>query len=176
MPLHLKRCFVCAAFAASIFGCASAQAQLFGNPTDTEWKESEVPPPRAFDLKKLVPLETPSGSTLKFGVDPASVAITPEGVVRFVVVARNQEGAINAFYEGIRCVTSQFKVYARYHPSGGWNLDEKAEWKSLQAVRGHALVIARSGVCMGDAPNRSPEQIVRDLGRDAREKFDTQFR
>lgn len=158
--------------------CSQANAQfseLLGDP-DKEWKEGTVAPPRAFDLKKLVPLEAVSGSTLKFGVDPASVVVAPEGVVRFVVVATNAEGAINAFYEGIRCVTAQFKVYARYHPGGGWTMDEKAEWKKLHDVRGHALMIARSGACLGDGPNRSAEQVVRDLGRNSNEKFEIQFR
>lgn len=166
------------AFAALLLAacCAHASAQLFGRDIDPDWKESDVPAPRAFDLRKLVPLEAVPSSTLKFGVDPSSVVVTPEGIVRYVVVATNREGAINAFYEGVRCVTAQHKVYGRYHPSGGWRVDEKAEWRKLHDVRGHALLIARTGACMGDGPNRSAEQIVRDLGRNSNEKFDIQFR
>ena len=45
-------------------------------------------------------------------------------MVRYVVVATSDSGAVNAIYEGIRCDTGRFKVYARHN--GGQRLDGRA--------------------------------------------------
>ena len=62
--------------------------------------------------------------SLKFGVDPATIVITGDGVVRYVVVASNQEGgAINAFYEGVRCSTRRsedLRPLQRRHLGATW--------------------------------------------------------
>jgi CNP1-like family len=157
--------------AALALAACSAQAQ-FTSP-DPNWKESEAPPPVAFSMGKLLPLEAPGSTLLKFGLDPATVVLGSDRVVRFVVIASGESGVVNALYEGIRCETGEIKVYARHYPKTGWTIDKDAPWRVLQDVRGHALAMARGGVCDGGAPNRSAEQIVRDLGRDANYRFQT---
>lgn len=139
-----------------------ARAQLA--PVDPDWREVEVPPPPAVRLEGLVPLEMPR-SALRFGVDPASVAVGNDSVVRYVVVATAAAGAVNAMYEGIRCNTGEFKVYARYNPGSGWRIAKDASWRALHGAQhsSHSLVIARTGACDGHAPNHSADQIVRDL-------------
>ena len=62
----------------------SAHAQLV--PPDPQWQEADVPAPAAVKLTGLIALDIP-GSTLRFGVDPASVSVGGDGVVRYVVVA-----------------------------------------------------------------------------------------
>ena len=146
--------------------CASgaALAQL---PADNpDWKEMDAPPPPAFRTDRLVPFETASRATaLSFGVDPDTIAISGDGVVRYVVVASSKTGAMNALYEGIRCGTAEFKSYARYHPDSGWTLVPNPSWRSLYDTlpSRHALAFARAGACSGKAPNRSAQDIVRDL-------------
>ncbi|TFZ04004.1 CNP1-like family protein [Ramlibacter humi] len=130
---------------------------------DPDWKESTAPPPPALRTEQLVPLELPPPSTLRWGVDPASIQIDTDDVVRYVVVARSDTGAVNAFYEGIRCTAWQVKQYAR---SGGdkWVAAQDADWKPLDSSRAriHSLVIARSGACIGGG-TRTPEQVARNL-------------
>jgi hypothetical protein len=151
----------------------SAFAQL--GAVDPDWKESQVPPPPAFDAGKLVPLEVAASSALSFGIDPATLSLTKEGIVRYVVVASSRTGALNAMYEGIRCSTSEYKVYARYNPGSGWNAVTEPTWQSLYSASPsrHTLNIARAGVCRGNAPNLTVEQIVRDLRTPPDKKFDT---
>lgn len=80
-----------------------------------EWKESEAPPPPAFDVGKLVTFDAPLSSSLIYGVDPASVSISnSDSLVRYVMVATSASGARNVMYEGIRCATGEVKTYARY--------------------------------------------------------------
>jgi hypothetical protein len=156
--------------AALAFVACAAHAQLGTESPD--WKEVEAPPPPALKLDGLVPLDVP-GSTLRFGVAPASVAIGSDGIVRYVVVASSATGAVNAMYEGIRCDTGQYKVYARHNPDSGWKPTKDVEWRSLEeAMSRHTLVIARTGACVGHGVNRPATRIVQDL----RAPADTRFR
>ena len=148
----------------------ATQAQL--SPPDPDWKEVEAPPPAPVRLDRLIRIEMPE-STLRFGVDPASVALSSDGIVRYVVVATGISGAVNAFYEGIRCTTAETRLYARHNPDSGWVPVRDGMWRALHETRPsrHSLAIARNGACLGAAPNQSAAQIVRDLGRDADRRF-----
>ena len=130
-----------------------------------DWKEVEVAPPPTFDASKLLDLEMSVNSSLQFGVDPASLSISSDGVVRYVIVASNASGARNVFYEGIRCATGEYKTYARYTPEGRWVKAENAEWRSMfgNMPSKHALQFARAGACNNAAPTLSVGEIVRHL-------------
>lgn len=127
----------------------NTSAQLV--PQDPDWKEIEVPPPPAFSTDRLIPIELPKYVSLRLGVDPATIAITPDGIVRYVVVARNASGSISAMYEGIRCASGEVKTYARYTSSGLWFPVLEPEWHGLNdnLPSKHALALARQGVCEG---------------------------
>jgi hypothetical protein len=141
----------------------SASAQLV---TDPDWKETEVPPPPSFSTDRLIPIEMPKYVSLRLGVDPATFAITPDGIVRYVVVATNASGSVSAMYEGIRCASGEVKTYARYASSGQWSPVSDPQWRALndnQPSR-HALALARQGVCEGRAATaNSAAAIVRAL-------------
>jgi CNP1-like family len=151
------------AVASALAFCAAAQAQL--TPPDPDWKELEAPAPPRLRTDHLVPIELP-GSALQFGVDPASVQVSRDGIVRYVVVATSSSGAVNGFYEGIRCSTGEVRVYARHAPDTGWVAVGNNQWQSLHGSRPsrHSLVVARNGACVGSGPNQNAAQVVRDLG------------
>jgi len=153
-----------------VLAASVALAQL--TPVDPDWREAEAPPPPALKLDGLIPLEMPR-SALRFGVDPASVSLGSDGIVRYVVVATSATGAVNALYEGLRCNSAEFKVYARYSAGSGWTVAKDSPWRPLHNAQNssHSLVIARTGACIGHGPNRSATQIVRDL----RAPVDTRF-
>jgi hypothetical protein len=147
---------------ALVLASGAALAQV--PPEDPDWREAEAPPPPALKLEGLIPLEMPR-SALKFGVAPASVSVGSDRIVRYVVVATSTTGAVNALYEGLRCNSAEVKVYARHSGSGDWSLAKDSTWRPLHNAQNssHSLQIARSGACIGRAPNRSAAQIVRDL-------------
>jgi hypothetical protein len=154
-----------------ISSICAAHAQLA--PVDPDWKEADAPPPAALKLDGLIPIDQP-GSSLRFGVEPGSVSVGRDGIVRYVVVAKSSTGAVNAIYEGIRCSTGEFRVYARYNPSGSWVLNKDPLWRSLHDPQpsSHTLTIARTGACIGDGTNRSAEQVVRDLRGSVDHRFE----
>lgn len=135
---------------------------------DTEladWKEDAVPPPPAFDVGKLLTFDVLQASSLSFGVDPATLRISSDGVLSYVMVATSASGARNVLYEGIRCVTGEVKTYARYNPSGSWAPVAQPEWRSLFAnmPSKHALALARAGACDNASQASSVDEVVRKL-------------
>lgn len=117
--------------------------------TDPDWTESEAPPPPAFNQEQLLPITMPSYVSLQFGLDPATLRITPDGIIRYVVVARNASGSLNAMYEGIQCATWKVKTYARYATNGQWALVSNPKWQDLadKLPSKHAIALARQGLC-----------------------------
>lgn len=159
-------------FAAALLCIAAAQASAQLAPPNPDWKEAQAPLPPAPRVADLIPIEVP-GATLRYGVDPASVSLGADHVVRYVVVAASAAGAMNGSYEGIRCSTGDFRVYARYHADAGWSPASDIEWRSLQDGRPfrHSLAVARNGACMGHGANRSVAQILHDLRSPADRRF-----
>lgn len=146
--------------------CAlSVQAQ--GLVDDPDWKETEVPAPPAFRTDHLVAIDMPSYVTLKFGVDPATLAITPDGIVRYVMVAMNASGSVNAMYEGIRCAKGEVKTYARTTSSGAWSVLKEPQWRDLSdnLPSKHAIAFARQGACDGGMAASSVADILDYLKR-----------
>ena len=153
---------VLVALALGMAGAVLAQPQT----EDAEWKESEVPPPPAFDVSKLVRFEVSPNASLVYGVDPSTIRIsTSDSVVRYVMVATSASGARNVMYEGIRCATGEFKTYARYSPEGRWNVVSNAEWRSMfgNMPSKHALRFARAGACDNASPPSTVDALVSRL-------------
>jgi len=121
--MQISRLVACLA----VFVSWGALAQLVE--LDPDWKEVDVPPPPAFNRDKLVPIDMPPHITLKLGVDPATLSISSDSVVRYVMVATSSSGTINAMYEGIRCMTGEVKVYARFSSSGQWRSVDNPQWR-----------------------------------------------
>lgn len=153
-----------------LLAASAAHAQLAD--LDPDWREADAPPPPPVQTTGLIALEIPR-SSLRFGVDPASVSIGKDGIVRYMVVAISPTGVVNAMYEGIRCTAGVYRVYARYNADSGWTRTQELEWRPLHdpPQSQHSLAVARNGACIGRGPNRSATQIVRDLRAPADTRF-----
>jgi len=137
---------------------------------DDDWQETPVPPPPAFDQNRLVPIAMPPYMSLKFGIDPQTITITPDGIIRYVVVASSRDGnAVNAFYEGVRCKTGEMKSYARYG-SKTWELVKAPEWKRIADLNSrYTLALATQGLCRDSAPRSTASEIVQYIRNPIRE-------
>lgn len=113
----------------------------------------------------MLPVEVSPGSSLTFGIDPSTISIGSDGVVRYVMIAKSREGAVNAMYEGIRCATWEFKTYARRGNDPAWSADAGAEWKPMRtnANTRHTYRFAQQGGCVENAPPKTVADIVRSL-------------
>ena len=134
---------------------------------DPDWKEVDVPTPPSFSKDRLVFVNMPPYVTVRFGVDPATLTITDDGVIRYVMVAQSPGGGTSsAMYEGIRCAAGEFKTYARFNASGQWAAVRNPQWRALtdNNTSKHALALARQGACDGrSARARSVQTIVNAL-------------
>lgn len=144
--------------------CVTASGQIIPDDPLENWVEAEAPPPPTFNVDKLIDLTVDARGNLRYGIDPATLQIGQDGVVRYVIVARSSTGAMTAMYEGLRCTTGEYKLYARYNVDR-WNAVSSPEWRSLwesTRVR-HPLAFARTAGCDGKAAPSAVQDIVRRL-------------
>ena len=132
-----------------------------------DWKEDAVPPPPAYSTSGLIEIDMPRSSSVKMGIDPATITINREtGIVRYVVLARGPS-ALNASYEGIRCATGEFRVYARQTQGNPWSNNEDGAWKSMRGqssvIVQHPYWLARNGICIGSSVRPAVAEMVREL-------------
>lgn len=128
---------------------APAQPQTGNGLDNPDWTEEAAPAPPAFSKDRVIPLDMPSYVSVQVGIDPQTIAVGNDGVVRYVAVMTNASGTLNASFEGIRCASGQFKTYARYSASGTWSTVSEPQWRDLtdNLPSRHAHAFARQAAC-----------------------------
>ena len=84
------------------------------------------PPPRKADLIEVD--AAPSG--VRFFVDAASISLA-EDLVRYTLVAQGAAGAQNVSHEGIRCSSTEVRIYA-IGRGGEW-IRSTGGWRAIRA-------------------------------------------
>lgn len=81
---------------------------------DKPFKEEAVTFPAPPVDRDAVPFEVGgrSDSPLRFAIDPKSVSIGEDNIVRYTVLITSKTGARNVNYEGLRCDTAERRIYA----------------------------------------------------------------
>lgn len=159
---------------ASLLTCTLATAgsnesrlpTLAQDPDEAPWQEGEVPPAPAFNPSKLVPFEASRSSELSHGIDPSTISVGADSVVRYVRVATSRQGTLNAVYEGVRCNSAEVRSYAYWTPgSQQWQNTPQSPWRPLDfgAATQPARMLAYNALCDGPSPNGNPDKMVRDL-------------
>jgi hypothetical protein len=153
-----RTAFVAGIVALVIAGKAVAQVpgqQLRDSAADTidftEKPLEELPLqlPAAPKPDDLLAFDPGRRTTLRFFVDPASLAVGKDGIVRFTVVVRGDGTASNVSYEAIRCKTRERKVYAYGRADGGWQPARDPTWAKIggAAIEGHRFVLYEDYFC-----------------------------
>ena len=119
-----------------LFTACAAKTE-FKESFDTEkpWVEQLAQLPLYPDLNKLIPLAVQTSTDYKHAVDPESISIGDDGVLRFTLVSRSSLGALNITHEGIRCETNERKLYAIGRDDKTWSKPRTSEWQSLDFVK-----------------------------------------
>ncbi len=111
----------------------AARPSLFEADFDEEkkpWDEIQAQLPIYPDLSIALPFEVPSRPA-RFFVDPKSISVGTDGVVRFSLIAKSSSGVLNVSYEGIRCETRERKLYAVGRTDGTWSRNRYAKWDDI---------------------------------------------
>lgn len=128
--------------------------------------EGAVPPPPIYATNDLVPITVPQFSTVKVGLDPQSITIDRKaGIVRYVVIVQGPS-AFTANYEGLRCKTAEYRIYAHQSRGESWVNNEDGAWRSLNTSSAPSQIayqLARYGMCVGPGTRDSIRAMVREL-------------
>ena len=125
------------------------------------WLELETrvdAPPREEDLKELPMDSLPPN--LKLYADFTNLVVDKRDLVtRTWFVVRSSQGAYNGTYEGIRCATKEYKIYAFANPTRNKALRvaKFPSWREIKA-NSYRAELAVDYLCADTLP-RSPDQI-----------------
>ena len=98
---------------------------------ERSWSESNFQLPAYPKGDDLIEFYVSAATEFKFFIDRASLSISPEGVVRYTLLARSPSGAENVTYEGIRCKTGAYRIYA-YGRTGGTWAPRASDWRPIE--------------------------------------------
>jgi len=114
-------------------GCAQPALladDLEGKPWETQ--RTLLPPPPKTGAKLLPFYVGPTD--FSYFVEPASVSVGPDRVVRYTLIARSDSGATNVSYEGIRCESFERRVYAFGRSDGTWSQARYSQWARINRL------------------------------------------
>lgn len=129
------------------------------------WQEIEVAFPAYPRPEKLVPFPGGPANGHRYFVDPVSLSIGADRVVRYTLVIRTAGGATNVSYEGMRCDERQQKTYATGQANGSWARSRDPQWRRIEyrSVNNHHGVLYTDFLCREREPPDSVEQVLRRL-------------
>ncbi len=99
-------------------------------PTWIEQRVSTLPP--LPQQANLLPFDVSEHTQLDFNVDGKSLSVGKDGVIRLTVVITSPQGARNVYYEGIRCATFEWRLYAAANEDGTqWDRGVENAWSRM---------------------------------------------
>jgi hypothetical protein len=122
--------------------------------------EEEVNPPDYPLAKNLLAFAVPEAGGFRFFIDRASLSVSKDGLVRYVLVARSPEGADNVTFEGLRCASSEQRLYAVARSDHNWTA-ARGTWRPVSSPRHVSL--ARDYFCPQSTSIRDASEGIRAL-------------
>lgn len=143
-------------------------APLIESTAETRPLEGAVVFPAPPQDADLIRLRTSATASFEYAVDPRSIEVAREGIVRFTLVARSDSGASNVSYIGVRCAAREQRHYAflRQGAEGStWARSRSNEWRRLAATASADVVsgLSRDFLCPGGSPPASASDVVSAL-------------
>jgi hypothetical protein len=99
------------------------------------WEELQAQLPAYPDMAKALHFEVSPAIHTQFFVDPKSISVGADGVMRYTLIARSPSGVLNVSYEGMRCATNEKKLYAFGRKDGTWSRNRYAKWGDISPTR-----------------------------------------
>ncbi|WP_169708572.1 CNP1-like family protein [Trinickia terrae] len=163
----------CAAAGALLAGCSNTPSNkddsVFTYLLDRQgtWVENKVdtlpPLPQAGDL---LPFNVSQNTPLKFSVDAKSLTVGSDGIVRYTVVVTSPGGARNVNYEGIRCDTYEWRLYAGLNADhDGWDRTVQNDWRRIENgnLNAYQASLYQDYFCANKMPTGSAKSIVNNI-------------
>jgi len=131
---------------------------------EEKWQEAEAPLPAYPQDADLLEFYVSAATANRYFIDARSIAVGSDDVVRFALVVRTAGGAKNVSYEGIRCKTLEYRLYATGRADGTWTKARLSEWRPIEnkPVNRHHAALSRDYFCPDGLAIRTTDE-----GRDA---------
>jgi hypothetical protein len=166
--LNLRLCWLLACAIAAL----PAHAQIFKQDTEEllkekDWRENAVKLPEFPQVDRLVEFYVSAATSFRFFIDPKTLMVGDDGVIRYVLVARSASGAQNVWFEGMRCKTGELKQYATGRNDASWAERRGAEWVAIDAktVNRQHQALRREYFCPQSVPIQSAAEGIDALRR-----------
>lgn len=129
-------------------------------PLEVQLQLPEYPKPENY-----LPLQVSATTAFDFFVDAKSVSVGNDGVVRYSLIAKSPDGALNVSFEGIRCSERQFRIYAFGRSDNTWSEARNSRWQAMPADLRNAqrAVLYRDFFCPAGDIIYTPEEGVQAL-------------
>jgi hypothetical protein len=113
------------------------------------WVEEPISPPAFPKEADLIEFYVSAATANRFFIDGATLSVGKGGVVRYTLVVKTAGGATNTTYEGIRCKTGEYRLYATGRADGTWAAARNAEWRPIEnkPVNRHHAALNRDFFC-----------------------------
>lgn len=165
----------CAATGVLLAGCSSwgqppakdqtAFQYLLDEPSN--WKENKVDTlPPLPEPANLLSFDVSGNTPLHFSLDAKSVSIGSDGVVRYTVVVTSPAGARNVNYEGIRCDTYEWRLYAGLDADhNGWDRTVANDWTRIEngELNAYHATLYQDYFCANKMPTGNAAKIVENV-------------
>jgi CNP1-like family protein len=146
---------------------AYAQQKGFEYEFDHEkpWVELQTQLPAYPDPENLLQFDAGPASTNLHYVDAPSITVGEDGVVRFTLVIKSPQGAMNVSYEGIRCQTAEKRTYAYGRNDKTWARARMSKWMDLENIAQNYAqrALYRYFFCPGVSMVKDPEEAIAAL-------------
>ncbi len=140
---------------------------------DYVWKEDGSNLPGYPEEKDLLEVDGPPAySNYQYLIDEKSLTLGKDNVIRYSLIIRSKSGADNAFYDGIRCNTTEIKNYAY----GITDKDgrktfaarENPQWRPFRdsGITAYGAVFAANYFCDQNALTLKRHEIIQNIKYD----------
>jgi hypothetical protein len=154
---------VAAVLAAAASGAyAQSQFDLDFDEAIKPWQEIARQLPTSPKQEHLVPFSAGQTLTMLYAIDAKSLVITADGIIRYTLVAKSPSGAENISYEGMRCQTSEVKVYAYGQKDGTWSRSRRKKWERIsdQAINRPQSTLFQDYFCNNLVIAKTTQEIL----------------
>lgn len=124
--------------------------------------EVQVKPPAYPKEGNLLQFDAGAATQHRFFIDPESISVGDDGIVRYTLVVKTAGGSSNVSFEGMRCDSRELKVYAFGRTDGSWIAARDPQWRRIeyQEVNRHHGALYTEVLCRNRVPVKSAKDVV----------------
>jgi len=149
-----------------------------GVPEEKQFKEDALNLPGFPDDAALIEIRPRGRSKNRFYIDRNAVSLGADWVVRYTAVIKSPSGVANVSYEGMRCKTSEYKVYAYGTRDGTWANAREPKWQDVDGTSANfRYSLWVDYLCDSEAVGgRNAKELIARLKGDPLNNFDLKER